>query len=699
MRLGILILSGCVALSARGVRVEFDPGNPEIGPFPSDALMFPDPRQRSGLRVALPLGDCQTRPSECLELAQINELDGFSPTPRMSIRFSGAIDPESLRDNVFVAWLDQLIPGRYRVHEPGKLSPVNYLIWDPASRTAYLKPDEMLEGTRLYALIVTDGVRDADGDPVEASPEYTACTSGPDSDYCRKLSAALGRVRVGSRTIVGASVFTTLSVTAFLEEARRIVQETPTGFRRTNPALSVANVTSVTYRQHVSGQGETAAFADQAFPIPPGLIQQAGVGSLAFGSFRSPQFIDPATLRIPQTPTAGPVAAPPAAEEIFFHVWMPVTPAPPGGYPVLLAGHGITDSRFGMPTAMALGAGAGFAVVAMTAVGHGAGPQSSVVLAMASGSAVTIAAPGRGRDTNRDGRIESAEGFINLVPDVFPIAGDAQRQTVVDYMQLIHAIREGMDFDGDGRADLNGNAISYIGQSLGGGYGVVLAAVEPAVRSAVFNVAPGGLLETSLTTDRADFHLFAQAGLGVLRRPAVVDPRQRVETGIPFRDEPVRVRRPGLVAVQDTVERLDWLGGPREAQNYAPHLRTATLPGLDVRPMLFQFGYGDVAVPNNSTANLIRAANMREFTSLYRADIARQVAPEIPRDQHAYLIPLGPPASQLISLAAITEALQFLGTGQMADVNPLVRLLIGRDLFEAPPAQLPVTPNFPPPAR
>jgi cephalosporin-C deacetylase-like acetyl esterase len=49
-------------------------------------------------------------------------------------------------------------------------------------------------------------------------------------------------------------------------------------------------------------------------------------------------------------------------------------------------------------------------------------------------------------------------------------------------MQLARVIELGMDVDGDGSADLDGSRISYHGQSAGGVYGAILAALDPSVK-------------------------------------------------------------------------------------------------------------------------------------------------------------------------------------------------------------------------
>src|SRR3954447_5735370 len=60
--------------------------------FPSNIYTAPDATQLTGLHVALPQPDCTTRPSDCSDVASLDQLDGFNIQPRITIPFSGAID-------------------------------------------------------------------------------------------------------------------------------------------------------------------------------------------------------------------------------------------------------------------------------------------------------------------------------------------------------------------------------------------------------------------------------------------------------------------------------------------------------------------------------------------------------------------------------------------------------------------------------
>ncbi|MBY0503423.1 MAG: alpha/beta fold hydrolase [Bryobacteraceae bacterium] len=698
MRLCLLALSCALLAPAANTRVDFDPRNPEVGPFPTDFLTTPDARQRTGRRVSLPLGECAGRASDCAEITQLNQFDGFNQNARLTLRFTAPIQPETLRDHVYIAWLDP-VPGRVPVYPAGKLTPVNELVYDAATNTGFAKPDEILEGGRQYLLLVTSGVRDAVGDALESHEGYESCLAGRvGGDYCTRLRAAVDRTaalagaQLAGRRIVGASLFTAMSSTAFLEEARRVVQLFPTAVRRTSAILTANTITRVVYRQQVRTNG--TRFNDETLPLAPG--QLANTGRLAFFAFRSPRFLTPTGV-IPTVPSGEPVNAPMASEEIHGHVWYPNTPAPPNGYPVLLAGHGLGDSRLGMPSLIAALNSTGYAVVAISAVGHGYGPESSYVFTQGS-TTVEVPAPGRGVDTDGGGAIDAFEGCVIVAAGAPVLTRDCLRQTALDYMQLVHAIRDGFDLDGDGRRDLDPGTIHYLGQSLGGMYGTLLLATEPDVTAGVLNVPPGSGIETGRLATSASFQLVATLALG-LRQPVLLNRGLSYVDQMPLRYQPVSLlSEPGARAIQDFWDRAEWLENPGAPIFYGRYLKSATLPGISVKRILFQMAWGDQTAANPSTSRLIRAANLREQTMLYRYDLVRQTVPGVSNDPHSFLVPQGPAQTQAVGAAAIGQVFAFLTSGMetVPNVNPLIAPLFGgRTIFEGPPALLPETLNRP----
>ena len=76
----VLLLSPAGVLAA-GVQALFNLETPTGGPFPSNRFTVADSSHNTGLRVNLPLPDCQARPSDCDDLNVINTLDGFNLSP------------------------------------------------------------------------------------------------------------------------------------------------------------------------------------------------------------------------------------------------------------------------------------------------------------------------------------------------------------------------------------------------------------------------------------------------------------------------------------------------------------------------------------------------------------------------------------------------------------------------------------------
>ena len=150
---------------------------------------------------------------------------------------------------------------------------------------------------------------------------------------------------------------------------------------------------------------------------------------------------------------------------------------PPGGYPVIIFGHGFQSDAFTTPTLVASTfAKAGFATIAINAVGHGYGPQSVIELVQQGNAVTDFLGSGRGIDMNGDGQIEPAEGCFLAWP--YPVeVRDCMRQTAVDLMQLVSLVRSGVALEPSSDLKLDGSKIYYAGGSLGAMYGSMLHAV------------------------------------------------------------------------------------------------------------------------------------------------------------------------------------------------------------------------------
>ena len=481
-------------------------------PFPSDRFTALDAQQLTGLRVNVPLPNCATNPSDCADLTLVNQLDGFNLQPRLAVAFDGAIDVSTVNSNT--VFLVQ-VPSSFKVDgdafhgfQPNIIG-INQIVWDPASLTLFAESDQHLTQRSSYLLVVTTGVHDAAGNPIQASHDFRDLNASDSADarlrlYRQTLSSlidngTLHRIAPGldKKDIAAASLFTTESATATLESIREQIKSAaaPTvnfnlgsgGAKTVFPVNTISgltwNVQALTVGPLIPTSLNATLGALQVFP--------GSIGTLAFGKFSGTHWQN-ANVFIPQVPTRQSVPAQ-GTEDIFFNLFIPSGPRPTNGWPVAIFGHGFTDSKQGAPFAVAsILAHNGIASIAINVVGHGFGPNSTLTVQQGTTS-TTFLEGGRGFDQDGNGQISSSEGSSTFFASAQGTIGsrDALQQTVANLMELVRAIQGGIDADGDGLPDLDANRIYYAGQSFGGIYGTIFMGIEPNVRAGVPNV-PGG---------------------------------------------------------------------------------------------------------------------------------------------------------------------------------------------------------------
>jgi pimeloyl-ACP methyl ester carboxylesterase len=599
--------------------------------FPSDTLTVTDDTQATGLRVNLPLPDCNAEPSTCAEITALNQLDGFSINPRIAIRFSGPIDPNAARSAIFLAPADA----------PFEVTSINQIIYDPATFTLYAKPDQVLDPRRQYRLTVS-------------------CSTG--------LLTCASPV---------STTFTTLSATTWLDRARANLPNTAP-LLAPNGTPNVYKLSDIrTFTVHQQNHANPSAFQDLTLPVS--LL--FGVDRIAFGSFQSPTYLN-AQQSIDALPTATDPGPGRGTNQIYFHALLPSQPKPPAGYPVIIYGHGLGDSQWGGPSVVApIMALSGFAVISINAVGHGYGPESSIVMGLKNGQQVQLPAGGRSIPDS-SGAISSSAGCI-LVTSGAGIR-DCLRQTAIDLMQLVRAIKSGID-------DVDANRIYYVGQSLGSLYGTLLTALEPDLPVAALNVGGGSAVDISRWSPA--FQSLVKLALAT-RQPALLNAGNfSYNENYVLRDQPVKINDvPGAIDIQDYFERLDWANAAGDPLAYAPLLRGAPFAGLPAKKILFLFAIGDRTVPNPTESALVRAANMSESTWIFRNDLARVANANLPADPHAYLTNiLSGGAAASIALATQSQIAAFFASNGAKIPDPNVP---GLNYFEIP-MKLPETLGFP----
>jgi hypothetical protein len=630
-------------------------------PFPSNLYIVPDASQITGLRVDLPKPDCTTHPSDCADVAVLDTLDGFNIQPRISIPFSGPIDPSTVSSSTvfLVGPADQVVG-------------INQAVWEPATNTLHVESDEQLAQDSTYLLVVTNGIRAADGTPIEATFRHDLSygqTKDPATKAYRKaLLDALPMALAGGAEpddIADASLFTTQSITAISRKIRAQIQAStpapatfalgPGGTRTVFPAA-----TPITWNRQVG----TSTFSPTTLPTAALFLFPGSVASVAFGSYASPDY-ETAAKVIPPYGTATGTPAPQGTNQLQFTLFVPGGLEPAGGWPVAIFGHGFTDSKNGAPWVVASSLGrAGIATIAINVVGHGFGAAGTYTATTPTGP-VTFPAGGRGIDQNGDGVIDSTEGVSAIGAQSLVGNRDGLRQTVIDIMQLVREIQVGIDVDGDGAADLSKSRIYYAGQSFGGIYGTQLLGLEPDIRAGVPNVPGGPIVEIARLSP--SFRQLVGIAL-ITRTPSLynVSPPNATLTNfdekMPLRNLPILTDNvPGASAIQEFIDRTEWAQQAGNPAAYAPYI---------TRPVIFQFARGDQTVPNPTTSAILRACGCAARATLFRNDLAYAADPTVPKNPHTFLTNIAVPSVALYAIQAQTQIAMFFASDGSTTIDP-----------------------------
>lgn len=677
-------LAGCLALGL-SLAISLPPTGAAAAEVqalvPSDRQTVPDPRQSTGRRVALALPDCAVDPAGCDEIRLVNELDGWSVNPRVAIRFSGPVALDSFTKAS--AFILPLAP------EP-LASPIGLgqLVWDGPSQTLYARPERALLQARRYALVLTRGVLDEGGQPL--APAFHAPLVTEAAYGISAQGVVLQRLKplgITRRDVAAVTVFTTQSVTAGLEQMRAVLETGPAPELRfalgpggARSAYARVELDGLELRRHVAT--DQAARFEEPVKLPLVLVPPTNVRTIAFGRFSARSFLTRDRV-IPATATRAEAPALQGSEDVDVTVYLPTGTRPPGGWPVALFGHGFGNDRHVVPMTVAgTMARFGFATVAINVVGHGGGPEGTLTVLRTGQEPVTLPAGGRGVDQDGDGRIRATEGVGT--PAGSPLAlvssRDGLRQTTADLMQLVRAIRRGVDVDGDGSVDLDRERIAYVGQSFGGIYGTLLMAVDPLVRVGVLNVAGGPIVEIARQSP-----VFRGLVVDQLKRrqPPLMNGEQDFTESIPLPGEaPVREPAAGALDIQAYFDRAEWLSQPANPVAFAPYLKQAPLLGIGVKAVLYQWAVGDRTVPNPTTAALLRAGLLQPVSSLYRHDLAG--LSERFKNPHGFLVWTAFPEVYAIGRAAQEQVARFFVSGGRQIEPVLPQFEIGAALPAGP---------------
>jgi len=625
-------------------------------PFPTNLLTTPDSTQVTGVRVDLPTPDCTTHPSDCADVAVLNRLDGFNVQPRLSVPFSGPIDPSTVSSDTV------------RLYDLGCLAcapvGIDQAVWEPAANTLHAESAELLAQHETYLLVATTGLRAADGAPIDRTSFLRDLNFGQTKDeHAKRYRTALRDALQATGTFtqaVAASIFTTQSITADLEKIRAQLGASTPAPARVTASFARTQITAIVWNRQSSTSGP---LSPSFVPVPALDVFPGSVGRVVFGTYESPDYETPARV-IPPTGTSTGTPSPQGSNRISYTLFVPSGAEPPGGWPVAIFGHGFTDSKQGAPWTVASSlARSGIASIAINVVGHGGGAAGTLTIQTPAGPTV-IPDGGRGFDQDGNGTIDSTEGVNAAAPYTLVGSRDGLRQTVVDLMQLVREIEVGFDVDANGTADLDASRIFYAGQSFGGIYGIDFVALEPHLVAGVANVPGGPIIEIA----RLSPSFRPLVGISLLTRtPPLYNaaPNPTLTSfveNMPLRGQPIVIDTvPGASAIQELIDRNEWAQQSANPAALAPYVE---------HPVIVQFAKGDRTVPNPTTSAILRAGDLAGRATYFRNDIAGPGGVPLYTNPHTFLTGIGSPATATAALQAQAQIAAFFVSGGTVTIDP-----------------------------
>jgi hypothetical protein len=311
--------------------------------------------------------------------------------PRLAIPFSGAIDVASVSSaTVFLVALGNTLTGA----GAGKVVGISQIVWDPIGHVLYAESDELLDQHARWLLIVTNGVRDDAGDPVEVGDFATFrhdLNFGQAKDHALKayrkaLIDALDASGLDQEAVVAASVFSTQEC-----DGRPGFATRPPRSPGLTHGLSPEH--GDRHRLQPPAHHRRAAVDDGGAGGRAQRRPRRGRGrrvrSVPRGQLRDGRPLHPAVGTRTGSPTVQSV------ETVHFNLFLPSSPKPAAGWPVAIFGHGFGDNKNNSPFVVAsILASRGIATIAINVVGHGFGALGTL----------TVGAPRRTAVTSRSAR-------------------------------------------------------------------------------------------------------------------------------------------------------------------------------------------------------------------------------------------------------------------------------------------------------
>lgn len=406
-----------------------------------------------------------------------------------------------------------------------------------------------------YIAVLTSRVRDVRGRPLAPSPDARLARDGTRSGALATLygsafdaaRASLSRALApDGAEVVAVAPFTTSGLERELYAMRTTVGSLPAP-RLAWDASSMAPMGAKRFARPVGGvlpAGFTASLDDWLGVAPPtaklpdghddpddGLPVRAhdaiaAVGTAVFdaASFleqRPGGYDDPVDATVHRDASGNPAPPPDhPTTKIWVTFAIPTAPMPPGGYPAVIAQHGLSGSRIWSLDLFNTFCAHGWIGVAIDSITFGA--RAPEAMYQADQHSVWESAPGakyRGPDGIADEVNGSTNGPLDLFGQMVNLAAmrDQFRQASIDTASLVRVLRSNPDLSplatGGVAPRIDPSRIAYVGDSLGSIEGATAAAIEPDVSAWFLNVGGGGVITEIAPNAPGIGQLIGAAGL------------------------------------------------------------------------------------------------------------------------------------------------------------------------------------------
>ena len=181
-----------------------------------------------------------------------------------------------------------------------------------------------------------------------------------------------------------------------------------------------ADVESVVFRQDTTAPG-----VEPNFPVNLAQLDavSGAVGTIAYGRYVSPDYLVHPGEYIPAVGTLAGTPPIQGYADVYFTLYLPSGPKPPGGWPIVLTGGGTsTNQHFGPTTFGSKLASHGLATIGISQVGQGFGPLGRLIVTRTDGTMLSFPDAGRGVDQNGDGIYSPLEGSEAAAPRTWTIS-------------------------------------------------------------------------------------------------------------------------------------------------------------------------------------------------------------------------------------------------------------------------------------